>query len=282
MRKNRLKDWGFVVAGTFLLAVSVSCFILPNDILSGGVAGIAVALSPLLHIGKTAIANALMIILLISGTAVFGREFFINTALSSLLYPVFNLFLGYVTEPVEMEPLLAALYGGLIGGAGIGLVIRTGASTGGMDIPPLIIHKLTGIKVSTLVMIVDGLTVLLGYFVYGLNAALIGLITVFSTSWALGKILTLGGTVSKSVQIISDEWQSISDVILKKLDRGATMFDAVGTYTGQNRKVILCIVHEKEYPSLIEEVRSIDPKAFIITTDATDMHGEGFTYPARI
>ncbi len=271
-----------VAAGTFLLSMSVSCFILPYDILSGGVAGIAVALSPILHIGKTWIVNTLMLGLLAVGTLVLGKSFFLNTALSSLLYPVFILLIGMFLSVPETEPILASFYGGLLGGAGIGLVMRAGASTGGMDIPPLIIHKLTGAKVSTMVMIVDGLTVILGFSVYGISAVLVGLISVFATSFAIGKMLTIGSTVSKSVQIISDRWEEITEVVLNKLDRGATVFDAVGTYSGQNRKVLLCIVTEKEYTRLIEEINRIDPKAFVITTDAADMHGEGFTYPARI
>ena len=273
-----------IAAGTFILAVSVVYFILPFNILSGGVAGIAVAIDPLFGytLNKTLVANLLVLVLLIVGTIFLGRDFFINTALSSLLYPVFTSVLTAVAHIPDIPEVLASFYGGLLGGIGIGIVMRAGASTGGMDIPPMIINKITGIKIGTLVAITDGLTVLLGYFAYDLSAVLIGLVSVFATSVSISRTLTFGGTVSKSVQIISDDWEKITKIITGKYERGATVFDAVGSYSGQGRKVILCVVSERQYSRLIEDIQSIDDKAFIITTDATDMHGEGFTYGARI
>ena len=161
-------------------------------------------------------------------------------------------------------------------------MIKAGASTGGMDIPPLVIHKLTGIKVATLVMITDGLTVLLGFLAYDLSAVLIGLISVFSSTFAISKVLSMNGTLSKSVQIISNKYKEIIPKINEELERGATIFDAKGSYTDEDKKVILCVVSEPQYNTLIDFVKEIDPNAFVITTDATDMHGEGFNYRFRL
>lgn len=270
-----------VVVGTFILAVAVETFIIPYRILSGGVAGIAVALHPILHISATLIANSVLIILLIIGSFILGKEFLKNTVLSCIAYPIFTSILSGRVN-VVVDPILASLYGGLIAGAGVGIVLKTGASTGGMDIPPLIINKLTGIKLSTLVLITDFLTVLLGLFVYDLSAVLLGLVSVFASSAAISKVLTINGTVSKAVQIISVKYEDILKEIDAQLERGATLLQGYGSYTGEEKRIILCVVSDRQYGTLIEIVKEIDPSAFIITTDATDMHGEGFTYGFRI
>ena len=269
------------VVGTFILAIAIETFIIPYRILSGGVAGIAVALHPILHISATLIANSVLIILLIIGSFILGKEFLKNTVLSCIAYPIFTSILSGRVN-VVVDPILASLYGGLIAGAGVGIVLKTGASTGGMDIPPLIINKLTGIKLSTLVLITDFLTVLLGLFVYDLSAVLLGLVSVFASSAAISKVLTINGTVSKAVQIISVKYEDILKEIDAQLERGATLLQGYGSYTGEEKRIILCVVSDRQYGTLIEIVKEIDPSAFIITTDATDMHGEGFTYGFRI
>ena len=280
-QKKQIVNSITVVVGTFILAIAVETFIIPYRILSGGVAGIAVALQPLLHVSATLIANSVLIILLIIGGFILGKEFLKNTVLSCITYPIFTSILNGRVN-VVVDPILASFYGGLIAGAGIGIVLKTGASTGGMDIPPLIINKLTGIKLSTLVLITDFLTVLLGLFVYDLSAVLLGLVSVFMTSVAISKVLTINGTVSKAVQIISVKYEDILKEIDAQLERGATLLQGYGSYTGEEKRIILCVVSERQYGTLIEIVKEIDPSAFIITTDATDMHGEGFTYGFRI
>ncbi len=281
--KKQVMDVLTVIAGTFLLCISVEMFILPYHILSGGLAGISVALYPFFHINETLFINIMEIVLLILGTVFLGKHFFLTTALASVLYPLFNSILESVIIVPQVEPLLASFYGGLLGGIGLGLVMRTGSSTGGMDIPPLIIHKYTGVRISLLVLATDALTVLLGYFAYGLTDVLIGMISVFAGSYAIGKVLSLGeGLVSKSVQIISSEWQKINEHINEELSRGTTLLQGQGGYSGQERMVLLCVVASREYPRLLEIINEHDPEAFVITTDATDMHGEGFTYASRI
>ena len=280
-QKKQIVNSITVVVGTFILAIAVETFIIPYRILSGGVAGIAVALQPLLHVSATLIANSVLIILLIIGSFILGKEFLKNTVLSCIAYPIFTSILNGRVN-VVVDPILASFYGGLIAGAGVGIVLKTGASTGGMDIPPLIINKLTGIKLSTLVLITDFLTVLLGLFVYDLSAVLLGLVSVFMSSVAISKVLTINGTVSKAVQIISVKYEDILKEIDAQLERGATLLQGYGSYTGEEKRIILCVVSERQYGTLIEIVKEIDPSAFIITTDATDMHGEGFTYGFRI
>ncbi len=280
--KRIIKDLIFVLAGNGLLALSVALFILPHDILSGGVAGIAVALHPLLHLDTTLIINAMVLGMFVLGCLFLGRSFALKTVISSIVYPMMLTVFTSLVPQLQLNELLAALYGGLLAGAGIGLVMRTGASTGGMDIPPLILHRYTGIKVSTLVMVTDALTVLLGLFVYGLEAVLVGFVSVWATSLGIDKILTFGLGSAKAVQIISDQALQINDRIHTELDRGTTLLQARGGYTQTERTVILVVLEKKEYPKLLELVHEIDSNAFMITSEAADVRGEGFSPHARV
>ena len=281
--QKRVWEFALILIGTFFLCVSVQMFILPFDILSGGVAGIAVALEPFFHIDKTLAVNAITLFLLLLGSWVLGKEFFLSTCLSSVLYLIFNsLLAGRIPIP-EVQPALASFYGGLLGGFGVGLVMRAGASTGGMDVPPLVVNRFTGIPVSTLVLVTDGLTVLLGFFAYGIEEVLIGLLSVFSTGYIIRRVLSMGeGSTAKSVQIISDSWEKIAGEIQIQLNRGVTILDGYGGWSKEKKQVLLCVVSARQYGALLEIINRFDEKAFVITTEATDMHGEGFTYGFRI
>ena len=274
-----VRDGVSVVFGTLLLCLSVEMFLLPYHFLSGGVAGVSVALFPITGIDTTWMANALTVILLAIGAIVLGRDFFIKTAVSSLLYPIFNILIARFISVPEISPVLASFYGGLLGGAGVGIVIRTGASTGGMDVPPLIIHKLTQVRIGTLIMIVDGLTVFLGLYTYGLSAVLIGLISVFSSSYAVNRMLSIGeGARGKQIEVISPAWDSITDDVTHTLNRSATIVDTVGGFLRNENKMLLIIVDNQQYGKLLDIIRRHDPRAFVVTTDVSDMHGQGWTY----
>jgi len=282
--RSTLKDLTIVIIGNFLLACSVGFFILPYKVLSGGVAGIAVALEPITHIAAQYWIYILIIGLFGIGSIFLGRKFAVHTALSSFLYPVF---LTYITSlgwnvGVSVEPLLASLYGGLLAGIGVGMVFRTGASTGGMDVPPLVVNKYFGVPVSKMVLIFDGLTVLLGFWVYGLEAVLIGLISVWACAYSLDKILLFGGQEARSVMIISDSYREITQAIHDFLDRGTTLLEAEGGYTGDSRKIVLSVISKNQYPELVKVVSMIDKNAFIIVTDANEVKGNGFSFDYKV
>ena len=269
-----------ILLGTFLLALSVEEFILPFSILSGGVAGIAVALEPFFHFNETLFANILTVAFLVLGRFTLGRKFILDSVLSSISYPVFTTVLAHFAVPLDFSPAVASLYAGLLGGIGVGIVMSTGASTGGVDIPTMILAKVFHQKIGTMAMILDGCTVLLGVIAYDLSAALIGLLSVFASSFAINRVLYAGQNSSKSVQIISDQWETVNERIRNELERGATILQAQGGYSGRQRPVLLCVVSQRQYSRLLQIVHEVDKRAFIITTDASDMHGEGFTFPS--
>lgn len=279
--KKHIKNTILLVVGNYLLAFAVGTFILPYNILSGGVAGIAVALEPLFGIDPNLMINGLVLGLFIIGALVLGRNFAVSTAISSLLYPFF-LTLTVADGSVVIDPILASLYGGLLAGIGVGMVIRTGSSTGGMDVPPLVLHKYTHIEISTWVLIVDGITVSIGLWTYGLEAVLIGFISVWSAAFAINKVLVFGGQNAKTVYIISEKFDEVLDYIHEHLDRGTTLIDARGGFTGDNRPVILTVIMKNQYPELSESVKAIDKNAFLIVSDATEVSGFGFSFDYKV
>ena len=280
--KQKGKDIVWVVAGNAVLALAVSMFILPYDILSGGVAGIAVALQPLIPLPVTLMVNLLVVGLFILGACFLGKEFAMKTILSSLIYPVFLTFFSGRVPVLDLDPILASLYGGLLGGMGVGMALRTGASTGGMDIPPLIVHKLTHIEIAKLALITDALTVLLGAFTYGLEAVLIGFVSVWASSVAIDKVLMFGGQQAKAIQIISDQYEQIIERIHSELERGTTLIEAQGGYTHEKRKIVLVVITKNQYPALMEMVTAIDKEAFVIANDTHEVKGFGFSFEFKV
>lgn len=280
--KNNLKTLLALLAGNLLLAFSVSAFVLPYDILSGGVAGIAVLVKPFTTISEQTIIIALVVSLFLVGWVFLGKKFAITTIMSSVLYPAYLLLLQNHMKPVEVDPLLASVFGGLIAGAGIGLVMKVGSSTGGMDIPPLIMQKYLGFDLGKSVMAIDALTVILGLWIYDLQHVLIGLIYVYASGIMITKALTLGLVESMSVQIISDKYEELNALIQEKVDRGVTLFHAEGGYLRQQKNVILVVISKHQYQSLLNLIRETDPAAFVIISDVKEVQGNGFSYGARI
>ncbi len=279
--KKHIKNAILLVIGNYLLALAVGMFILPYNILSGGVAGIAVALEPILMINPTIMINVLVIGLFIVGAMVLGRNFAISTAFSTFLYPFFLTFTNQGID-IGVDPILASLYGGLLAGIGVGMVLRTGSSTGGMDVPPLVLHKYTHVEISTWVLIVDGITVALGLWTYGLHAVLIGFISVWACAFAINKVLIFGGQNAKTVYIISDKYSEILTYIHDHLDRGTTLIEARGGFTGDEKPVILTVIMKNQYPALSQSVKEIDSHAFLIVSDATEVSGFGFSFDYKV
>lgn len=282
MRKNIFREILIIALGNFLIALSVQYFVLPFDILTGGVAGIAVALSPFIPLSEQIIIDILVVGLFLLGWLVLGKEFALKTFLSSILYPVFITVLGFFPLQIDVTPLLASIYAGLLGGIGIGIVLREGASTGGMDIPPLILNHYTGVETSKYILLTDGLTCVLGLVSYSLEALLNGLISVIISSLVINYIEVSHGSDSLSIQIISSKWKEIKDEVLKQLNRGVTILDAKGGYTGNEYKMLLIVIDKREYAKLLEILGMYDNNAFVITNPVKQVFGEGFKLTYRI
>ena len=286
--KEMLQDTLWILAGNIALAMGVAWFILPNDVLTGGLAGVAIALEPLIHLNPELVINVLTVVLFLAGSVILGKKFAAKTILSTICYPLLLTLLSYLAKNVIapdtfiMDKYLATIYGGALMGIGVGCVFRTGASTGGMDIPPLIINKYTHIPLPTLVLIVDALTVLLGAAVYGLQAALTGILSVWVSSYMINKTMMIGGHDARNVMIVSNKHKEIMDRIHEALERGTTILEATGGYSSEKRPVIMAVVAKKQLPELQHLVSHIDPEAFVIVMEANEVQGIGFTYEEEL
>lgn len=269
-----------VILGNFVIAIGANFIVLPSKILSGGVAGIAVALQPIFHLPPRLVIYTLTIGLFLLGAIILGKAFAFKTVISAVFYPFAVWFTSIWANGVVIteNPLLASIYAGVCTGIGIGIVYRVGASTGGMDIPPLIINKFTHIPLPTLVMCIDGATVILGASTYGIEAAMIGLVSVWICGRVIDKVMTIGSHEAKNVMIISDKHEEMIQQIYQNLNRGATILEATGGYTKTKKPVIMMVVLQKQFPILDRVISHVDKEAFVIVSDVNEVHGRGFSY----
>ena len=282
-KKNWIKDLIFVLIGNLIIACEVAFIVLPNDLLDGGIAGLSVALQPLIHIDPVWMINGLTIGLFFLGLIFLGKAFALKTVVSAIAYPVFVTILSSVAAQFPestfvLPDYLAAIYAGVLAGFGLGLAFRANASTGGMDIPALILRKYARIPSGQAVMIIDVLTVSLGIFTYGLQKALVGIITAFIAGQVINKTVLLGSQSAKNVMIISSKWEEIQAYLMDTLSRGVTVLSGKGGYTSQERPVLMCVLSRKEYPMVEQEINRIDPAAFMVVSDVNEIHGSGFTF----
>ena len=218
-KKNWIKDLIFVLIGNLIIACEVAFIVLPNDLLDGGIAGLSVALQPLIPIDPVWMINGLTIGLFFLGLIFLGKAFALKTVVSAIAYPVFVTILSSVAAQFPestfvLPDYLAAIYAGVLAGFGLGLAFRANASTGGMDIPALILRKYARIPSGQAVMIIDVLTVSLGIFTYGLQKALVGIITAFIAGQVINKTVLLGSQSAKNVMIISSKWEEIQEYLM--------------------------------------------------------------------
>ena len=279
MKNNRYIFILLVILGNLLYTLTVKLFLLPANLISCGTTGIALVVSHFAPISMSGFILIFNMAMLAVGWLCLGRKFAVTTILSSVLYPVFlevlNRILGDVVVTENM--LLNVLFAGIGLGGSLGIVIRAGASTGGMDIPPLVLKKYFHIPVSASLMTFDFCVMVAQMSFHPVEDLLYGVLLLITISTALNKVLLLG-TSKTEVKIISEKSDEIRQVILGKVDRGVTMLQGKGGYRQQDTEVILSVVSNYELPRLQQLARSIDPNCFVIISQVTEVWGRGFTY----
>lgn len=266
-----------IALGCALFALGFDLFLQPNHLNVGGVSGIGQLLEHLTGIGSVAIwsviINVPLFLICIRGV---GRGFFLGSLTGMLLL---NLFLElFLHLPVpETEPLLAVLYGGLLCGAGSGLVFVSGASTGGVDILARLLRpKFPAMPIGKLILAMDLITVALTGLVFGdVSKALYSAVTLYVFSIALDGVV-YGLDYSTVAMIVSDRYEEIGRAIVNRLDRGVTVLDGHGFYSGQKKQVLLSAIKKRQAAELKQLVMDLDPDAFIILQEAHQVLGEGF------
>lgn len=277
--RNVLISALLLVLGNTVYALAVKLFLLPADLMSCGTTGIALVVNRLAGIPISGFILLFNIAMLCLGWCVLGRKFAMTTIFSSLYYPIsleaLNRLLGDVT--VTDSILLNVLFAGMGLGLGLGMVMRGGASTGGMDIPPLILEKFFRVPVSASLWVFDFCILLLQMMFHTLEDLLYGVLLIITISTALNKIMLLG-TSRTEVKIISGKAPRIRDAILSRVDRGVTLLHGEGGFLGAPTEVILSIVSNHEMPKIERLARDIDPDCFMIVSRVTEVWGRGFTY----
>lgn len=280
-RQSKARDLIFLLTGTLMMAIAVNMVYDPLGMVTGGVTGIGIVIKHLtrgLVDGGVPVwlTNAFCNVpLFLAAVLVLGKRFLGKTVLATVAMTVYLWILP--VEPLFSEDyLLASVFGGVIAGAGIGLVLAASATTGGTDLLCALIHKrLKHISVPQLLIIVDGLIVLSGVAVFGINESLYAAIAIFITAKMSDGILE-GLKFSKIAYIISEKSDEIAQEIMEKVDRGVTALKATGMYSGKERSVLLCVVSKKEIAAVLDIVNKNDRSAFVIVSDAREVMGEGF------
>lgn len=281
MNKANIKKTIMILLGNFILALGISAFIIPSGLITGGGTGIALLVKYFSGLNVSITVYAINFIMFIVGYFALGKKFAMGTAISTLVYPTFLAILTAVPQlqGLTNDTLLSTIYAGLLIGVGMGMVLRVGASTGGMDIPPLILNKKTGISVAIFINILDTI-ILLGQALFSsVEQVLYGVIVVIISTIIIDKMMMLG-EVKVQVTIISPKYDQIKTDIFDKIDRGCTLLNITTGYRGQVQYAIMTVVSKRELHVLSNIVLEIDPTAFIISNETHSVKGRGFTLPS--
>lgn len=272
---SKWMEYIYIIIGAAIIAIAFNTLLLPNHVASGGVSGISTILNSLTGWTPAFIQWAFNIPLFIAGVLFLGYQFGIKTFVGTMLLPLFV----YLTQHFDTwthQPLVAALFGGVLVGAGLGIVFRGKASTGGTDVVAQILHKYTHLSLGICVALIDGFVVVTAMAVFDVESGLYALVALYATSKTID-LVQVGLNQSKSVLIISENQDAIREAVLYKIDRGITRLSAQGGYTDDEKQILLCVIEQREFTRLKEVIKEIDPNAFVVVMSASEVLGEGFT-----
>ena len=267
-----------IVVGNAMYALTVVLFLMPSGLITGGATGIALAFNKVTGLPVSAVLFVVNVAMLLLGWWVLGRRFALNTMASTVLSPFFmalwERLLGNLVLTDDL--VLNTVFAGFGIGISLGITIRAGASTGGMDIPPLVLNKYFHIPVSASMLVFDMLILCLQAAFSPLQQCLYGIVMVIVYTVVLDKVL-LFGTTRTEVKIISQHADDIREAIFTQLDRGVTVLHGEGGYSHEPEQVLLSIVSNRQLPKLEKLAHAIDPTCFMIVSHVTEVSGRGFS-----
>ena len=291
--KRRIKDFVLLNIGVILISISYVFIMNPNEQVYGGVQGISIILNRFIPLGHRASYFLLIlnVFLLIIGLIFIGKDFFLKTLYASIMGFVYAWALEWaltsevvsvVTSFFKSNGFLFVVGGASLAGFGLGLAFKTGASTGGVDVLQALFYKYLKMPYSRSFIIIDGTIVLIGSLLLHqgvslLENALYALVFIFVEGY-ITDLVAFGGFNVKAIYIISSCSEQIKKYIITNLSRGVTEIKSVGGFTNEDKKMLLCILPNREYYNLKDLVMNIDPNAFVFSTNAAEVHGEGFSY----
>lgn len=268
----------YIIVGCVVCALSYAVFLIPHQIVPGGITGIAMLLHFLYHSPVGIVTIILNIPLFLIALKVLGLRFGLKSVIAIFITYILVDFFTYtlkITTPTD-NIILGALYGGLLLGLGLGLVFRGEASTGGTDIVGQILTRYSNLSIGMWIMIVDFVVITLAGVITGsIELALLGYLALFLSSKVIDLVLE-GMNYARAVFIISDKHEKLTDEIYEKMKRGVTILDGYSPYTKEKKPVIMCVITKKETHSFKSLIKGIDNKAFVILTDVFEVLGQGF------
>ena len=276
--KQLIWNWASIIFGNALYSLAVALFLEPAGLITGGATGIALAIGRLTGLPVSGLLFFINLAMLVWGWVVLGRAFALNTLASSVLSPAFlALFEEMANGRVLTEDIfLCTVFAGLGIGVSLGIVIRSGASTGGLDIPPLVLNKWFKLPVSATMLAFDIMVLLMQAVFSPMPQVLYGIVMVLIHTIVMDKMLMMGASRTE-VKIISQHADDIREAIFTQLDRGVTVLHGEGGYSHEPEQVLLSIVSNRQLPKLEKLAHAIDPTCFMIVSHVTEVSGRGFS-----
>lgn len=282
-RNEKIKNIVIMVFSNFLFAVSVTGFIRPHGIILGGATGLGLLITHYIDIKLSVVVMFINVALLLIAYITMGKKFALSTLANSILYPavmyIFETFvvLGKITE----DPMLSCVFGGVLMGVGIGLILKTGGSTGGTDVIAVAINKYTHMNLSVLLYLVDGVIMACQLMFSNREQVLLGIFLMALLTLTMNRIMIMGKT-QVQFMIFSEKTEEIKQRILGKEDAGATLFHIQKGYTGEESNAIMCIVPRRKFYDMCEMIQEEDPTAFWTISEVNEIHGRGFSFERRV
>ena len=267
-----------VLAGNALYALTVKLFLLPSDVIVGGTTGISLFVEHTFGVSISLFILIFNILMLIVGLIILGKKFALTTIISSFAYPVFLELFNHCFGDLVLttDPFLSTLFSGLGIGIALGIVIRSGASTGGMDIPPLVLNRFFKIPVSVSLYVFDFCILILQFSFTPIDKILYGIVLTLIYTVVLDKIL-LKGTSKTEVKVISQKTEEIRSAILSQLDRGVTILYGEGGYLQEKSQILMSVVSNREVIQIERLIHQIDPECFMVVSRVSEVSGRGFS-----
>lgn len=277
--RNGLKrvslDLALTGAGALITAISINTFIIPYHLLSGGVTGLAIILNYLFHVPVSLMILLINIPIFWWGYREINRRFLLYSLAGTFALSALLAITKDSIQVPRVDMILAAIFGGALGGAGLGLIFRAGGSTGGADIVAVVLKKRKNLGLGEVSFYANLLVITVSLLFFPVNTALYTMISMFVLGKTVDSVIT-GLNTNKSVIIISERAAAISEQIIRELHRGVTFFAGHGAYSNTQKTVINCVISRFELARLKNIVVNIDPGAFMYVSDASEVLGKGF------
>lgn len=279
LNKQTVKEYILIAVGTFIVALGVYYFMVPENLATGGVSGLAIVIVNYVPLPISLVNLILNVILLFVGFIFIGFEFGGKTIFSVVLLSLFMSLMEQfypAVHPVTDEVLLNLMCGIIISAMGLSIVFNQNASTGGTDIIAKIFNKYFNLDMGKGLMAADVIVVALAFFTYGMRTGILG-----AFGWFLNGVIVNyfidGFTIKREVVVITDEPGKVKDYIFAELDRGVTIYHAYGGYTNEKKDIVVTVLAKNEYFTLKNKLKEIDPNVFVYSRNVQEVYGYGFS-----